>query len=208
MTKILIKSIFSATILAILSLSFVFTPAASAESFRIPYEACELSKSYPTLTTKINTDKSKANYALTNAILLDDCKVVNYFPVIASNFEIDHDIQNITPIGQYTFDYRNMKTLAILNNKAQGYENLKTPSWMPYYLDYNQGDFGDPIWGNAYGFHAAPWRYTAEFYGNAPIYQNGSHGCVNMRVSQSAWLYNFLLEQKAAGSLVKVYNYL
>jgi L,D-transpeptidase catalytic domain len=181
---------------------------ASAESFKVPYEACELSKSHPTLTTKINDNKDQAGHALTTAILLDNCKLVNFFPVIASNFEIDHDIQNITPIGQYTFDYKNMKELAILNNKAQGYENLKTPSWMPYYLDSNLGDFGDNIWGNSYGFHAAPWRYTAEFYGQKDIYQNGTHGCVNMRMTQSKWLYDYLIEKKNAGQIVKIYNYL
>jgi L,D-transpeptidase catalytic domain len=208
MSKFLSKIILYVLTISVFTLSFFSTPTTWAESFKVPYEACELSKAHPTLTTKINTDKSKANYALTTAVLLDNCKLVNFFPVIASNFEIDHDIQNITPIGQYTFDYKNMKELAILNNKAQGYENLKTPSWMPYYLDYNLGDFGDPIWGNSYGFHAAPWRFTAEFYGQKEIYQNGTHGCVNMRVAQSKWLYDYLVEQKKAGQIVKIYNYL
>lgn len=208
MSKILSKIIVCTVTISIFTLSFFSTPITSAESFKVPYEACELSKSHPTLTTKINSNKDQAGHALTTAILLDDCKLVNFFPVIASNFEIDHDIQNITPIGQYTFDYKNMKELAILNNKAQGYENLKTPSWMPYYLDYNLGDFGDPIWGNSYGFHAAPWRYTAEFYGQREIYQNGTHGCVNMRVAQSKWLYDYLVEKKNAGQIVKIYNYL
>jgi L,D-transpeptidase catalytic domain len=208
MSKILSKLIVCIITFSIFTLSFFYTPATSAESFKVPYEACELSKSHPTLTTKINTDKTKPNYALTTAVLLDNCKLINFFPVIASNFEIDHDIQNITPIGQYTFDYRNMKELAILNNKAQGYEKLKAPSWMPYYLDYNLGDFGDPIWGNSYGFHAAPWRFTAEFYGNKQIYQNGSHGCTNMRMAQSKWMYDYLVERKKEGKIVKIYNYL
>lgn len=180
-----------------LSIFFASNMAVRAESYTVPTEACELSKQYPVVVTKIDP-----NNALTSSLLMVNCYVDLAFPAITSNPDY------FTAIGQFTVDYANMKRVALLTWRTADYENLRTPNWMPYMVDASTGDYGDKIYRNMFGLHAAPWRYTAEFYGSMPILNKGSHGCTNLRIGTAEYLYNFMLDNQARGQKVKVFNYL
>jgi hypothetical protein len=188
------KTIFACLISSLL---FASNLAVRAESYSVPTEACELSKKYPVVVTKVDPKN-----ALTSSVLLVGCYVDLAFPMITANPDY------FTAIGQYTVDYANMKRVSFLTWRTADYENLRTPNWMPYMVDASTGDYGDQIYRNMFGLHAAPWRFTGEFYGKHEILNKGSHGCSNLRNGTSEYLYNFMLENQAKGQKVKVFNYL
>jgi lipoprotein-anchoring transpeptidase ErfK/SrfK len=181
------------TIPLILTLTFGSIIQAGALELRIPFEACELSKSYPTLATEIKSGP------LTQTILLVDCKLVEWFPSItaAGNY--------YTPIGQYTIDYHFMQRETYLNNPKEGTINLYTPYWMPY--TKLKGDYGQYAGRNLYGVHGAPWRTHGEFTGEKEIYIGGSHGCTNIEDPNAAIIFEYVRQYKSRGQQVKVYNY-
>ena len=181
-----------------LILSSTLIPSISSHAFsnEVPYDACELSKSYPTLTFKIDDKK-----ALTYGLLLVNCKVAFEFEAITANTE------NYTPIGQYTIDWDYTKEIAYLSNPAQGYKNLKTPKWMPYFKDVATGDFGEDIWRNNFGVHGAPWRTYSEFTGKRKLTLNGTHGCTNLPAYAADYLYMTMKYYKNLDQKMKVYNY-
>ena len=166
---------------------------ASAETFKIPYEACELSKFYPTLATEVKKGP------LTQTILLVNCELVEWFPSITAAGKY------YTPIGQYTVDYANMQDVAILNNPREGTINLRTPYWMTY--TKMSGDYGEYAGRNLFGVHGAPWRTHKEYTGEKEIYIGGSHGCTNLEDANAEIIYNYVKEYKAKGQKVKVFNY-
>lgn len=167
---------------------------ASAQTFKIPYEACELSKSFPTLATEIKKGES-----LTQTILLDNCELVEWFPSITAAGKY------YTPIGQYTIDYAFMKRETYLNNPREGTINLYTPFWMPY--TKMKGDYGQFASRNLYGVHGAPWRSHKEFTGEKEIYIGGSHGCTNIEDANAEIIYNYVKDYQSQGKKVKVFNY-
>jgi L,D-transpeptidase catalytic domain len=177
----------------IVTLTFGSNIQASAENFKIPYEACELSKSYPTLATEIKKGP------LTQTILLVNCELVEWFPSITAAGKY------YTPIGQYTVDYANMQDVAILNNPSEGTINLRTPFWMTY--TKMKGDYGQYAGRNLYGVHGAPWRTHKEYTGEKEIYIGGSHGCTNLEDANAEIIYSYVKEYKAKGQKVKVFNY-
>jgi L,D-transpeptidase catalytic domain len=168
---------------------------ASAQTFKIPYEACELSKSFPTLATEVR----KKGEPLTQTILLVNCELVEWFPAITAAGKY------YTPIGQYTIDYAYMQRETYLNNPRDGTINLYTPFWMPY--TKMRGDYGQFASRNLYGVHGAPWRSHEEFTGEKEIYIGGSHGCTNIEDANAEIIYNYVKEYKAKGQKVKVFNY-
>jgi L,D-transpeptidase catalytic domain len=185
------------TALALMLISNLIPSVVSrAFSYQVPYDACELSKSYPTLTFKIDDNK-----ALTYGLLLVNCKVAFEFEAITANPD------NYTPIGQYTIDWEFTRKIAYLSNPAQGYKNLKTPNWMPYYKDESTGDFGEDIWRNNFGVHGAPWRTYSEFTGQRKLTLNGTHGCTNLPAYAAEYLYMTVNYYKDLGQKMKVYNY-
>ncbi len=165
----------------------------SAQEFKIPYEACEISKSYPTLATEVKKTP------LTQTILLVNCKLVEWFPSITAAGKYH------TPIGQYTIDYANMRDLATLNNPSEGTIDLKTPYWMTY--TKMKGDYGDNAGRNLYGVHGAPWRTHKEYTGEKEIYIGGSHGCTNLEDVNAKVIYDYVKNYKSSGQKVKVFNY-
>jgi lipoprotein-anchoring transpeptidase ErfK/SrfK len=177
----------------ILTLTFGSNIQASALEFRIPYEACELSKSYPTLATEVKKGP------LTQTILLVNCKLVEWFPAITAAGKY------YTPIGQYTIDYAFMQRETYLNNPKEGTINLYTPYWMTY--TKMAGDYGQYAGRNLYGVHGAPWRTHGEFTGEKEIYIGGSHGCTNIEDANAAIIFEYVSQYKAKGQKVKVYNY-
>ncbi len=202
-------------ILVTLNLTFIFNSnlATRAESYTVPTQACELSKTYPTLVYQISREKP-----LTQALLLVGCQVDTVFPIITAKAGI-HTVQNkvngraeqrsfYTPVGQFTFDYALMRRSIKLSWPEAGYKDLLTPNWMPYMTDTSTGDYGEYTGRNAFGFHGAPWRYSSEFYGNAELTAGGSHGCSNMRIAHSNYLYETLESYRNQGQKVKIYSYL
>jgi hypothetical protein len=177
----------------ILTLTFESNIQVNAESFKIPYEACELSKSYPTLATEVKKGP------LTQTILLVNCELVEVFPAITAAGKY------YTPIGQYTVDYDYMQDVAILNNPREGTINLRTPFWMTY--TKMKGDYGQYAGRNLYGVHGAPWRSHGEFTGEKEIWIGGSHGCTNIEDANAEIIYSYVKEYKAKGQKVKVLNY-
>lgn len=177
----------------ILTLTLGTNIQASAEAFKIPYEACELSKSFPTLATEIKKGP------LTQTILLVNCELVEWFPSITAAGKY------YTPIGQYTVDYANMQDVAILNNPREGTINLRTPYWMTY--TKMAGDYGQYAGRNLFGVHGAPWRSHKEYTGEKEIWIGGSHGCTNLEDANAEIIYNYVKEYKAKGQIVKVFNY-
>lgn len=209
------SQLFSKSIFTALCLSFLLNSNLSlkAESYTVPSEACELSKAYPTLVYQVSREKP-----LTQGILLVGCQVDTVFPVITAKAGT-HRVLNkktnqyqdrsfYTPVGQFTFDYALMKRNIKLSWEEAGYKDLETPNWMPYMTDTSTGDYGEYTGRNLFGFHAAPWRLTDEFYGNAELLAGGSHGCSNMRIAQSGYLYEFLENQRNNNQKVKIYSYL
>jgi L,D-transpeptidase catalytic domain len=194
--KLFLSTLLILTLMISFAANFLTSVKASAQNYEVPTQACETSKQYPTLTIRV--DK---NNALNQGLLLIDCAVEFEFPVITAGPEYE------TPIGQFTIDYAFIKKNALLSWEEKGYKNLKTPNWMPYYLDTNSGDFGPDIWRNNFGVHGAPWRYTNEFNGKMPVVSGGTHGCTNLNNYSANWIWNFVQKTKKAGSLVKVYNY-
>jgi L,D-transpeptidase catalytic domain len=178
----------------ILTLTLGTNIQAAAQEFKIPYDACELSKSYPTLATEVKKDGP-----LTQTILLVNCELVEWFPSITAAGKY------YTPIGQYTVDYTYMKDVAILNNPKEGTINLRTPYWMTY--TKMAGDYGQYAGRNLYGVHGAPWRSHKEFTGEKEIYIGGSHGCTNIEDANAEVIYNYVKEYKDKGQKVKVFNY-
>jgi L,D-transpeptidase catalytic domain len=199
----------------LLSLSFIFNGnlATRAENYTVPTKACELSKNYPTVVYQVSREKP-----LTQAILLVGCQVETVFPVITAKAGV-HTVENkvngrmeersfYTPVGQFTFDYAFMRRTIKLSWPEAGYKDLVTPNWMPYMIDTSTGDEGEYTGRNAFGFHGAPWRYSAEFYGNAELLAGGSHGCSNMRVAHSDYLYKTLEKYRNEDQKVKIFAYL
>jgi hypothetical protein len=202
-------------LIIILSLSLLVGSnlATRAETYTVPFEACELSKSYPTVVYQISRENP-----LTQAILLINCQADYIFPSITAKAGV-HNVENkvtgqmqkrsfYTPAGQFTFDYALMKKSIKLSWPEAGYKDLLTPNWMPYMIDTSTGDYGEYTGRNLFGFHGAPWRYSAEFYGNAPLMAGGSHGCSNMRIAHSEYLYNTLEYYRDKGQKVKIISYL
>lgn len=64
--------------------------------------------------------------------------------------------------------------------------NLVGPSWnshVSYWMAFK---------GSAYGLHDASWRTSKQFSNHKTYLNNGSHGCVNLRPSTAASLYNMV----------------
>jgi lipoprotein-anchoring transpeptidase ErfK/SrfK len=181
------------TIAIISTMVFGTNITASADFLRIPYDVCELSKSYPTLATEVKKGP------LTQTALLVNCELVELFPSItaAGNY--------YTPIGQYTIDYTYMQRETYLNNPKEGTINLYTPFWMTY--TKMKGDFGQYAGRNLYGVHGAPWRKHGEFTGEKEIYIGGSHGCTNIEDANAAIIFEYVSQYKKRGQQVKVVNY-
>jgi lipoprotein-anchoring transpeptidase ErfK/SrfK len=195
----MLKQFLTKSVLLAVAFSFIFSNAiqTKAENFEVPSQACELSKKFPTIVVKNNP-----NQALTRGLYMINCVVEYVFPTITAMPE------HYTPIGQYTIDFGSIRRTTELNNKAMGYEKLVTPYWMPYSKDLSTGDYGEYAGWNLFGMHGAPWRTEAQFYGNAPLYKNGTHGCSNMKLEDASTIFEEVLYYRSIGQKVKVFNYL
>ena len=91
-----------------------------------------------------------------------------------------NDPTDMTPTGTY----KNFTKEAGVTLK--GSDN--TGSWsdpVSYWMPFLENQYG------TYGFHDATWRANTDFGSISPDSKSASHGCVEMPLAASKWLYNW-----------------
>lgn len=86
----------------------------------------------------------------------------------------------VTPPGTYHI-YEKRTDTVLKGSDAAGSWNDPVSYWMPF-LSNRYG---------IYGFHDATWRPNSEFGKVSPASSDASHGCVELPLAASAWLYNW-----------------
>lgn len=114
-------------------------------------------------------------------------KQVRDSPVITGMQKV---IDNATPPGTYKI-YAKQQDTVLTGNGSTGSWRQPVSYWMPF-LDNQYG---------TYGFHDASWRDVKEFGNIDPYSNDGSHGCIQMSVANTAWLYNWA----HVGATVSIY---
>jgi hypothetical protein len=84
----------------------------------------------------------------------------------------------VTPTGTYHI-YGKQKDTILTGSDDAGSWRDPVSYWMPF-LDNQHG---------TYGFHDATWRPDNEFGNVSPTASNASHGCVELPLSDAAWIY-------------------
>jgi hypothetical protein len=91
-----------------------------------------------------------------------------------------HHPETETPVGTYKI-YAKMTNTTLTGSDSRGSWRDPVYYWMPF-LDNQYG---------TYGFHDATWRKDSEFGKVSPDSDNASHGCVELPLNDSKWLYNW-----------------
>ncbi len=105
-------------------------------------------------------------------------KVLYDSPVVTG---IDYLAADKTPIGTYHISAKQA------DQTLTGTDS--TGSWsdfVQYWLPFLTNQYG------TYGFHDATWRADSDFGHINPNSANASHGCVELPLSASAWLYQWV----------------
>lgn len=98
---------------------------------------------------------------------------------------------DLTPRGTYQV-YAKQTDTTLTGSDSTGNWSDPVKYWMPF-LDNQYG---------TYGFHDATWRSNNEFGNVDPNSKNASHGCVELPLGASKWLY----EWSSVGTTVVVKN--
>lgn len=85
-----------------------------------------------------------------------------------------------TPVGTYKI-YGKMTNTTLTGSDSRGTWKDPVYYWMPF-LDNQYG---------TYGFHDATWRADSAFGNVSPDSEDASHGCVELPLASSKWLYNW-----------------
>lgn len=85
-----------------------------------------------------------------------------------------------TPVGTYKI-YGKIKDTTLTGSDSRGTWRDPVYYWMPF-LDNQYG---------TYGFHDATWRKNDEFGKISPDSNDASHGCVELPLNTSKWLYDW-----------------
>lgn len=104
-------------------------------------------------------------------------KVVYNTPVITGMEFLPADL---TPPGTYKI-YAKQTNITLTGSDSTGAWNDPVYYWMPFL----QNQYG------TYGFHDATWRPNNAFGNVDPNSKDASHGCVELPLDASAWLYNW-----------------
>ena len=95
-------------------------------------------------------------------------------PVWGPRAMVDGKEGNETPTGTYEiylrYDRQDMTNAAYYPEGHEKYYYTPDVPWVQY---FHRG----------FGFHGAPWRSSFGY--------SGSHGCINMPVSDAKWLYDW-----------------
>lgn len=95
-------------------------------------------------------------------------------PVWGPRSMVDGKEGNETPTGTYDiylrYDRQDMTNAAFYPEDHPKYYYIEDVPWVQYFH-------------HGYGFHGAPWRSSFGY--------SGSHGCINMPVSDAKWLYDW-----------------
>lgn len=86
----------------------------------------------------------------------------------------------VTPTGTYHI-YAKSKDQTLTGSDAAGSWNRPVSYWLPF-LDNQYG---------IYGFHDATWRPNDDFGKISPNTPDASHGCVELPLATSAWVYDW-----------------
>lgn len=107
----------------------------------------------------------------------EQAKQVYDSPVITGMEKLAADL---TPTGTYHI-YAKQTDLTLKGADSTGSWSDPVSYWMPF-LNNQYG---------TYGFHDATWRNPNEFGNIDPNSNKGSHGCVELPLATSKWLYNW-----------------
>lgn len=104
-------------------------------------------------------------------------KVVHDAPVVTGMEKLAADL---TPTGTYQI-YAKQTDTTLTGSDSTGNWSDPVKYWMPF-LDNQYG---------TYGFHDATWRPDSAFGNISPDSSNASHGCVELPLATSQWLYGW-----------------
>lgn len=99
--------------------------------------------------------------------------------------------ETLTPAGSYRI-YAKQKDTVLTGQDSAGAWRDPVSYWMPF-LDNQHG---------TYGFHDATWRSQDEFGQIDPASDKASHGCVELPLASSKWLF----EWAPVGTAVNIEN--
>jgi lipoprotein-anchoring transpeptidase ErfK/SrfK len=128
-----------------------------------------------------------ANNSLTKQVIIDisdrhlwacEGNTIKHDSSIISGIE-GHE-STISPRGTFKI-YAKVKDTVLTGSDETGSWKRQVGYWMPY-LDNQYG---------TYGFHDATWRSESEFGKVDPNTDKASHGCVELPLATSAWLFNW-----------------
>lgn len=104
-------------------------------------------------------------------------KVVYDAPVVTG---MEGYPSTLTPRGTYQISSKQTET-KLTGSDAAGSWDVNVHYWMPF-LQNQHG---------IYGFHDATWRSNGDFGSVDPNSKNASHGCVELPLNASHWLYDW-----------------
>jgi lipoprotein-anchoring transpeptidase ErfK/SrfK len=107
----------------------------------------------------------------------EKAKTVYNAPVITG---ISSHEETLTPAGTYKI-YSKQTDTVLTGSDVTGSWNDPVSYWMPFLAN----QYG------VYGFHDATWRSNDEFGKVSPDSDDASHGCVELPLEASAWLYKW-----------------
>ncbi len=105
-------------------------------------------------------------------------KIVYDTPVITG---LQSDPETETPLGSYKINAKQANT-TLTGTDGRGSWSDPVSYWMPFLTN----KYG------TYGFHDATWRSNDAFGSIGPNSSDASHGCVELPLAASAWLYNWV----------------